>query len=324
MNRFLLLVLACYLLPHHLNAQCCSPGNPIGGTAALGVNDAETWRFFATYRYGYAGRYFEGSQLSSTAFIEDGTFNHSGINLSYGLTERLTVEAETGFFINKTQRYVEGILPAEQTGRGLTDLNILIRLNLWRDLVKDWELSAGLGFKAPLGNAQQTDGGAILPRDLQPTTGAYDLVQTLFLYRGFGKFRTFVSTRLELKGMSIDQYRYGHFFTVSAFQSYAFSERWVLINQLRGEFRGRDSRPSTGVGIQIEGDRELILPTGSQKLFWVPQLSYSFSPKMQLSLMAELPLFQHYNDRQLGSSFAAMLILGYSFGKKQMNSLQIR
>ncbi|MFK7921461.1 MAG: transporter [Bacteroidia bacterium] len=324
MNRLIIISLFFCLLPYHLFSQCCSPGNPIGGTSALGVNDAETWRFFATYRYGYAGRYFDGSELSTTAFIQDGTFNHSGINLSYGLSERLTVEAETGFFINKTQRYVEGILPSAQTGRGLTDLNVLIRLNLWRDLKQDWELSAGLGFKAPLGNAQQKDGGAILPRDLQPTTGAYDLVQTLFLYKGFGKFRTFVSTRLELKGKSLDQYRYGNFFTVSAFGSYAFNERWVLVNQLRTELRGRDSRPSTGVGIQIEDDREKIFPTGSKKLYWVPQLSFAFSPKLQLSLLAELPLYQHYNDRQLGSSFSTMLSFGYTFGKNQMNSLQIR
>ncbi|MEL6589366.1 MAG: hypothetical protein AAFQ68_04770 [Bacteroidota bacterium] len=324
MNKLLFALSLLLIASLDLAAQCCSPGNPIGGTSALGVNDAETFRLFVNYRYGYAGRYFEGSQVSTTSFIQDGNFNHVGINLSYGLSERLTVEAETGYFLNKTQRYVEGILPATQTGRGLTDLNVLIRLNLLRDLQKDWEVSAGVGFKAPLGNAEQKDGGAILPRDLQPTTGAYELVQTLFVYKGFGKLRTFASTRLELKGRSLDQYQFGHFFMLSGFGSYAFSERWVMIQQVRAEFRGRDSRPSTGVGIPLPEGREQIFPTGSQKLFWVPQLSFAFTPELQLSLLVELPLYQHYNDRQLGSNFASMLSLGYTFGKNPVNSLQIR
>lgn len=301
--------------------QCCSPGNPIGGTTALGVNEEGVWKFFLNYRYGYSGQYFEGNQASTTQFIQDGNYNHLGLIAMLGLTDRLTVEAEAGYFFNKTQRYVPGILPTHQSGRGLTDLTFTARFNFFRDLTRDWEVTGGLGFKVPLGNHQLLDQGIVLPRDLQPTTGAYDLVQTFFLYKGFlpQKIRTFLLTRLELKGQSIDEYQYGNFFATSLFGTYSLGTDWVLIAQLRGEFRGRDSRPFTGTGINVENDREEVIPTGSQKLFFVPQISYLLSPQWQVSVLGELPVYQQYNDRQLGNTAVVMLSLGYTLEKQGLS-----
>ena len=310
------------LLPTGIHAQCCSPGNPIGGTSALGVNDEHSWQIFLNYRYGYAGRYFEGNKPSTTQFIQDGQFNHMGGVVAYGLSKRLTLEGEFGYFINKTQRYVEGIIPSSQNGSGLTDLNLLLKLNLWRSELEEWEITTALGGKIPLGNNQQSDQGILLPRDLQPTTGAFDFIHSLFLYKGFlsRKFRTFLLTRTEIKGRSLDQYQYGHFFASSFFASYSAGLKWVLIGQIRGEIRGRDSRPVSGGGIPLPNNREQLIPTGSQKLFIIPQISYSLTPELQLSTLVELPLYQNYNDKQLSSTVAVMLSLGYRFGETQINT----
>ena len=311
-----ILVFSCFLLPIGIYAQCCSPGNPIGGTSALGINDEQSWRIFLNYRYGYAGRYFEGNKPSTTQFIQDGQFNHMGGAVAYGLSKKLTLEAEFGYFINKTQRYVEGIIPSVQRGSGLTDLNLLLKFNLGRNELQEWEVSTALGGKIPLGNNRQTDQGITLPRDLQPTTGAFDFIHSLFLYKGFlsRKFRTFLFTRTEIKGRSLDQYRYGHFFATSLFASYSAGLKWVFIGQIRGELRGRDQRAASGGGIPLPGGREKVISTGSQKLFFVPQISYSLSQALQLSTLVELPIYQYYNDKQLSSTLAIMLSLGYRIG----------
>jgi len=314
-NKFVWALLCLFLIyADELSAQCCSPGNPIGGTSALGVNDENSWKLFLNYRYGYAGRYFEGSEPSKTQFIRDGEYNHTGIVVAYGLSHKLTLEGEFGYFINKTQRYVEGIIPQSQQGKGLTDLNISLKLKLWRNTLEEWEVSTGLGAKIPVGNNDKKDLGILLPRDLQPTTGAFDLVHSLFLYKGFlpQKLRTFLLTRTEIKGKSLDQYQYGNFFTLALFSSYSPDENWVLLTQIRGELRGRDSRPLGGGGIPTKNDREKVIPTGSKKLFVIPQLSYMISPQLQLSALAELPLYQYYNDKQLSSTVSVMISLGYT------------
>ncbi|MEZ4774034.1 MAG: hypothetical protein R3D00_12700 [Bacteroidia bacterium] len=292
-------------------AQCCSPGNPVGGLAALGTNEEGSWQMMLNYRYGYSGTYFMGNQPVPAQFIRSGNYNHVGVIFSYGLTNKLTIDAETGYFINKTQSYVAGILPEKLSGHGLTDLNLQIRVQLWRNLLKDAEITSGAGIKIPVGRHDQMDQGARLTRDLQPTTGSYDFVHSLFLYRGFlsEKFRTFFSTRLEIKGLNPDRYRYGHLLSASGFFSWSPSLRWTLVSQLRGEWRGRDTRLLSGSGIPIDDLREIVIPTGSRKVFFVPQLTYSLTPDLYLSLLADIPLYQFYFDQQLATTTALTLSL---------------
>lgn len=303
-------------LPYVGISQCCSPGNPIGGTSAIGVNEIKTWQLFLNYRYGYSGEYFEENKAVPADFIEQGNYNHVGIVAAYGLAERITIEAETGAFLNKTQLYVEGILPAQQIGRGLTDLNITSRINVWKDQAREIEITGGLGFKVPIGSYEQRYQGAIVSRDLQPTTGSFDGIVSVFLYKGFlpQKVRVFLLGRAELKGQNPDRYRYGHFLAVSGFATYSAGLRWVLATQIRSEFRARDSRPLSGQGIPVDNERELIRPTGSEKIFLVPQISYALSPKLNVSLLVDLPMYQRYNDRQLATTMSASISLRYILG----------
>lgn len=317
--RYLLLILILPLLfSQHAVSQCCSPGNPIGGTSALGVNDLNSWKLFLNYRYGYSGQYYEGDQPSETQFIQDGNFNHLGLIAAYGLSSRLTIEAELGYFINKTQRYIDGVIPAQQSGSGLTDVHLSARLNLFRNTMEEWEITTGLGAKIPIGTNEQKDTrGAFLPRDLQPTTGAYDLVHSMFFYKGFlnKKIRTFLLTRIEYRGKSLDEYRYGNLYAASLFGSFSPSTQWIFIGQIRSEFRGQDTRPESGFGIPDGKGREKIIPTGSRKFFLTPQISYSVSSALQVSILAEVPVYQHYNDKQLSTTAAIMLSLGYTISK---------
>lgn len=311
-----ILIISLQFVANHAFGQCCSPGNPIGGLSGLGTNPADTWQFFLNYRYGYSGAYFEGNKESDTRFIESGNFSHIGLIASLGLTEKLTVEAETGYFLNKTQMYVPGIIPEKLVGRGLTDLILSVRYQIWREPISDWEITSGAGIKIPAGSYQKKYEGALLTRDLQPTTGSYDFIHSLFLYKGFlgQKLRAFLATRLEIKGLNPDKYRYGNFLMVSGFASWSPGIRWILVGQIRSEFRGRDTRLRSGSGIPVGDDREIVIPTGSAKVFFVPQITYSFSQETFLSLLVDLPLYQYYHDKQLASTTALTLSLRHTLG----------
>ncbi|MEZ4829552.1 MAG: hypothetical protein R3C61_25195 [Bacteroidia bacterium] len=298
-----------------LMSQCCSPGNPVGGMTIPGNNRAEMWQLLTSYRYGYSGRYFEGSQPVAPTFIRSGNYQHLAVLLAYGLTDKLTIDLESGYFLNKTQLYAPGIIPEKLSGKGFTDLTLQVRGRLLQNSLKDIEISSGAGLKIPVGSHEQKDGGLLLPQDLQPTTGSFDFVHSLFLYRGFlsDQYRVFFSTRTELRGLNPDGYRYGHLFLASGFFSWSPHYHWTFIQQLRTELRGRDTRPDTGSGIPTGSGREKVIPTGSVKFFAIPQLTFSPQPEVHLSILCDLPLYQYYHDRQLATTTAVTLSLRTEF-----------
>lgn len=308
-----LILMSMLWLNAELSAQCCSPGNPIGGAVNPGANAAGRGLLMLGYRYGYAGRYFAGSQETEANFITAGDFMHLSLVGTYGLSKRLTVEAEMGYVLYKRQFYALGLRPAELSGQGLTDLYLLARVNVLNDPLRGWELTLGLGPKLPLGSYRQTRDGIRLPRDLQPSTGAVELVQTVFWQKTWlpQKLRAFLLSRFELKGQNPEGYRYGRFWALSIFGSYAPAARWTLVGQLRHEWRGRDTRPFSGQGLpRLPNDRERVPPTGSQKVFVSPQVGFQPTPDWQLTLLVDWPLYQFYHEEQLASDWSLWLGVG--------------
>lgn len=299
----------CFLYSFNLSAQCCSPGNPIGGTGTIGTLPKSALKFFLNYKYGYSGNYFEGGHKTKSDFIREGKYNFTGLNLAFGISDRMMLEAETGYMFDKTQYYAEGILPSRLTGKGLTDLTIGFKAAFIKNKDKEYEFTSGLGIKLPLSSNDQTYQGAVLPLDLQPSTGSTDFIHSLFIYKGFLKkhMRFFIDNRIEIKRQNENEYKYGNLFATSLFVTYSPSPHWIFILQARSEIRKRDERPSTGYGIQKENGRELVVPTGSQKIFVVPQVSYVFDKEWSVSLLADLPAYQYYNSKQLASSYALTL-----------------
>lgn len=326
MKRFCIITMLIQINALSVFAQCCSPGSPVGGTSALGVLDKGTFQVFLNYKYGYSDTYYRGDRPTEEDFIDNGNYNYLGSVVAYGLLKRLTLELDIGYMFNKTQNYVPGITPKTLIGRGLTDVNFSTRFNLYRNLVSDWEVSSGLGIKIPLGKFEQTYQDAILPPDLQPTTGSFDFFHTLFLYKGFVKkhVRLFLINRIELKRQNRAFYKYGNLYTTSFFTSYSVGVHWVFLMQLRTEIRARDTRPETGTGLPAQiDDREKIIPTGSQKLFVVPQVTYILK-SWTFSTLVDIPAYQYYNDKQLASTVAVSVSVSKKFDLKRRKKKVIK
>ena len=319
MKRIYLMVMLMQVYTFSVFAQCCSPGSPVGGTSVLGVLDKGTLQVFLNYKYGYSDTYFEGDRPTEENFIDNGNYNYLGSVVAYGLLKRLTVQLDLGYMFNKTQNYVPGITPRTLIGRGLTDVNFSARFNAYRNLLSDWEVTTGLGIKIPVGNYEQTYKGAIVPQDLQPTTGSFDFIHTLFLYKGFIKkhVRLFLINRIEIKRQNRAFYKFGNLYATSFFTSYSVGVHWLFLMQLRTEIRARDTRPKTGTGLPApKDDREKIIPTGSQKLFVIPQVTYILK-SWTFSTLVDIPAYQYYNDKQLASTVAVSVSVSKKFNLKR-------
>ncbi len=290
------------------HAQCCSPGNPIGGGGVLGVLPSGEGRLIANYAYSRSGTYMQGSEEVEPFFVESGFFHHASLNGAYAISNYATIESELTYFISKVQEYVEGSRPSSRRGFGVGDWSATLHVSLLGGRQTRTEITTGAGLKVPIGTYRQKRGGGLLPLDIQPTTGAVDFIHEFFVYRGFldKGLHLFAVNRIEWKTSNPDGYRYGNLYATSLFASVNLGLQWVGGVQARTEIRGRDRRPSGRIPV-----------TGSTKLYITPQVSFALTRSLAVTVLADLPVYQRYNGGQLGSTggFSVGLIRNFGRGK---------
>lgn len=290
--------------------QCCSPGNPISGSSILGALPNGEGRISGTYSHSRSNAYYRGTRVVAPFFVDRGHFHHVSLNGAYAISGRVTVESEVTYFVSKVQEYVDGALPSSRRGFGLGDWSATINVNLFRNRRARFELTSGAGLKVPLGTYRQERDGALLPLDIQPTTGAVDFRHSLFLYKGFPNrgFRLFAVNTVDVKTANPDGYRYGNLFSTSLFGSATVGLRWDAALQVRSEVRARDRRESGPIPV-----------TGSTKIFVSPQLSYAVSQSLVVTTLVDVPIYQYYRGGQLGTTlgFSIGMIRRFGLGKPQ-------
>ena len=95
-----------FLFPSFIYAQCCSTGSPAGASTYIGILKKQNLRITGFYRYSYFDTYYrESSPDNSFKILKNTFYNFTGTSVAFGLTHKVTIENEAGFFINKTQVY---------------------------------------------------------------------------------------------------------------------------------------------------------------------------------------------------------------------------
>ena len=304
MNKYRLVLFTCILFfPFWLEAQCLSSVNPVGGTDNLLVLEKNSVRVISFYKYGQGNKYYEGSNPSDFNLIKKAYYNYLSAIIGYGLTPKLTLELETGYFFNKTQDY--NLQPAYSlTGKGLSNAVVMAKHSLFTEPFKRIYITGAIGVKIPFSRELQwSENNVKLPVEVQPTLGAYGAVfSTSFVKENSGKgIRYFLTNRIEAHAPNKEDYRLG----TSVFSSFYISKHlrqpWLKDNvtailQIRNEIRGYD---------KIDGRKKES--SGSTLFFVVPQLNYVLKEDWYLSAMADIPVYQHFKGTQLGAG------MGFTF-----------
>lgn len=305
-KSFLLFLLPLLLFPGMVQGQCfSSAGTPVGGSENMGVLQKNTLTITAFYRHHLSDRYFEGSELIQDGAIKNARYNYVGSIIAYGITNRLTAEAELGYFIDKTKYYR---VPEGYTlrGRGLNNALLSGKYQLYYDPVKKWEYSLALGVKLPFSLDGRRIDDVRLPYDLQPSTSTFGAVLQSYLIhqKSFTGMRYFLYNRIEWNATNREGYRYGPSMTNAVYVSRHLirTSSWpvsgTLILQLRNEIRGRSF-----IHEEIEPS------SGSVKFFLTPQINLAFVEKVNLSFMMDIPVYQHYRNIQLADRVAFTIVL---------------
>jgi hypothetical protein len=308
MIKFILAGLFILIFRTDIYSQCFgSPGNPIAGTANLGTVKHSLLRINLFERYSVSHTYFHGSRKSDFLLYDKAFYNYFGNSMAYGIHKRLTIETETGYFINRTVNYSQHIqLPVySQSGHGFSHFVLSLKTPLYEGQKHPLNWAVSGGMKAPLQFKNKTKNGIELPVDVQPSTMAWGVVLQSFLLfeNSFKGLRYFMINRYEYNFPNINDYLWGQAIFTSLFVSKHLyfnapfmSENWTAILQLRHEMRTHD------YNYKLENSK--VKGSGSQLVYIVPQLNYTIQEKWNISILADMPIYKYYNETQLSHDFA--------------------
>jgi len=307
-NKKFLLLIIFFQLPAIIIAQCLSSVNPVGGTNNLLVLEKNSLRIISFYKFGQGKDYYSGSTLSDFDLISKAYYNYLSSTFGYGVTNKFTIELETGYFFNKTQIY--DVEPGYRlTGKGLTNLILSGKHSIFSEPVKRIYLTGAAGVKIPSSRTPQLVNNVEIPVEVQPTIGAFGAVFNLAFVKENSEsgMRYFFTSRAETNGTNKKNYKLGNSFYNSLYVSKHLMMQklkgdWTAILQVRNEVRKRDKI-----------DNEYKESSGSNLFFIAPQLNYVYEEQWYLSAMIDIPAYQNFNGTQLGAGLGFTFIVSKTF-----------
>lgn len=325
--RFLLLSYAFLLSFAGYGQGCCSggSGSPIAGGVSQGVLLDRQMEVSSNYQYVSSHKFLAGDK-DTTELFSNYNSNYIYTKLAYGLRKDLTVSVETGYYINKTQ--TDDLRNETIESSGIGDLIIFPRYDVLNrtDSTKRWEITVGLGYKIPLGKYNDSTLVYTNPNTgqqyfttspplVQPTNGSQDIIFYAFVFRGFplSNFKIFANAIYIKKGWNPLGQKFGDYASIGLFAGKSFFKKLGVTLELKGE---------TVQEMQYDKNIDMLAlynidvrSTGSKRLMFVPQVSYTFKDLSVYSLY-ELPLYEFVNGVQLAAQHQFTIGLSYRFYTK--------
>ena len=289
-----------------MNAQCCSTGSPVGASVYVGVLGKNYLRVITYYRHSYSDTYYEGTQKTTeNVQLANSFYNFAGAALAYGITKRLTVEAEAGYYFNKTQNF-KGI-DFQTKGYGMSNGNVTLKYGAYINPAKQVEITVGAGMRYPFTTNPQEIDGVQLNRDVQPSTNAFGASGLFFINKGFPSItlRLFSINRYDYNFRDKSDYRYGSILLNSLFVSKKLFKYCFGIVQFRSEWKTND----VDFGILADQGSNKVTNSGYNLLTITPQFSYSVAGLWNITLLYDFPVYKNYNGKQMTPSYSFAISL---------------
>ena len=325
---------------------CCSGGggSPMADGAASGVLPAGHFEVLTTYKHTGSNRFMSGDR-DTIPFFESLNSNYFFLKTDYGISDKFTFSASVGYYLNRTitefpdTTFVNGEMHIERNkveSSGFGDLILFPRYNVLQTKgTRPIELSLGLGIKIPIGrandstfigysyfiNTQQnppvldsTQIWQTSPPTVQVTTGSNDLLFNLFFMQRYHKanLRLLVNYTYMHKGWNELGVKFGDYSSLGISVGTTVFKKLGILAQLRGEYITKiRSHSEIDVLSLYSIDPE---STGSMKVSFVPQLTYSFKqPQIQLFITSDIPIYQYLYGTQIASKWEVTAGISYRF-----------
>ena len=277
------IILVLFSLPiifnNYIYSQaCCTVGTSIANGGERGAIPVNTLSTSLMFQQNILNTAYESSQKIVDPLNRKSTVTNINLELEYGIVNKVSIL----FILPYTNRTRETNVTDSETnntevisftGQGLGDIILLGKYEIITpNIISPLGLAIGGGAKLPTGSFEVENNGTRLSIDLQPGTGASDLLLWGHFLYGLPSigFSTNANFLYRYAGVNLDSYRYGDEFLTSVNGTYSFAEFLAVNLQLKGRFASEDYwngrfLPSTG-GTYIDLTPSLIYYEGSFSL----------------------------------------------------------
>lgn len=307
---------------YQLKAQCCSGGVPMSGSMGITSTEANTWSFLLTYDYNVLQDLFESNRTLDDN-LRKRTTHSTLLEVNYSVYKNLTLTAVFSFVRQGREirtAFDEGSFTATT---GLGDAIVLAKYRVVDpNRFENYSLTLGAGPKIPTGKTDFTnDQGLALPADMQPGTGAWDLM----LWSSFERYHLFtrnfnLATALTYRytGTNKDYfgtqaYRFGNEFSATLQSSYRFFIRAQIFDAVLS-FRYRNQ------AVDKVDDREFP-NSGGNFVYIIPGMNYNFNPNWSIRFSSQLPLYRKVGGTQLATSYKLIASIFWKIKMKQKTAI---
>jgi hypothetical protein len=327
-THLLLFVFSFYTLQVY-SQGCCSggSGSPIAGGSSQGVLSDKQVEISSSYQH-ISSNKFKTKDHDTTRLFDVLKSDYIYTRFAYGLTNKLTMSVEAGYFIDRVQIGLNGADTIRSSGIG--DLIIFPRYEVYNKKNERFktEITLGLGYKIPLGKYNDStlvytnpftnqEYYTISPPTVQPTNGSQDFIFYGFTCREYfqPKLKIFATALYIKKGWNPLSQKFGDYSSVGLFVNrMVYKKRIGLTLQLKGEYIAPmryDKNIDVLALYNIDPNS-----TGSRKVFVIPQLSYNYK-NLTLFGFSEIPVYQYMNGTQIASNFQFTAGFAYRFMAKK-------
>jgi hypothetical protein len=313
-----------------LLAQCCGggSGSPIAGGSSQGVLPFHQLEINSNFQYVNTNTFFQGDSRDTGVYFDSYRSGYIYTRVGFGVTKDFTMSVETGFWTNKTEIALNN--SDTVSSKGIGDLILFPKYDIINKKCasSNFEWTVGLGYKIPLGKYNDSvawvepfSGNTYYftkPMAVQTSSGSNDFIFYTGIYKGYTKtqFRFFANATYIRKGWNPIGEKLGDFASVGLFASRTFFEKLGVTVQLRGEWIDHMKLNETVLLYAYPNYNPEA--TGSKKVFFCPQLSYTFAQKITVYALADLPVYQYATGNQPGSELQVTAGIALRlFGKKE-------
>lgn len=293
-----------------LHAQgCCTAGSAYIKGFEHSVIPLKSLSISVNYQHTHLGNTFESTKKIDDPLERKANVQFFGFDAEYGLTTNVTLLLNLNYVIRNRELTARNSLGnvterLKIEGDGFGDPVVMIKyLAIGSSLTRPFELALGGGAKLPVGNYRQERNGARLPIDLQPSTGAIDLLS--WLYAGYNlprqHLRFNVHGLYRYAGANFDGYKFGDELIVAVGTEYNHHNYLSFALSARGRFAQQDY-----------SNKRILQATGGSAWYVEPAVSY-FEKNSAFRVFGQIPVYQNVRSIQLTPSWMIGMGLGFVF-----------
>jgi hypothetical protein len=305
--RLGLLISCCFFIScQYANAQtCCSGGVPVSNNIGFENKGKSILQFGLSYDLNELSTLLNEDQelmdnlrkrRTQTLLIRSG----------YSLTKRLSIEAMFSFVKQDRKIYTNQGNTDQESSLGIGDPVLLTSYQIFR---KPLDFSIGLGVQVPLGSyTKRNSQGLFLVEDLQPGSGAWDLIlfhSLVYAFHFRPNLSVYTRTLYSIQGTNSN--------SRNGLQSYRFGNDFQFIFGLNDQILFLNRIVNPGISIRYRStQRDQIdgIPnsgTGGRWLFGRTSFGVEMPWASQIQVQFEWPLHAFVNETQLSPDFMVNL-----------------